>query len=77
MFKRCPNRNLHRFNLAMHAERGVGPGYLQMLQDAERDLRGKPLPQMLRMRLTQAGLFLLLGIMAFALINDVLRIVGG
>ena len=39
-------------------------------------LLGKPLPQALRMRLTQVGLFLLLGIMLFAVINDVLRIVG-
>ncbi len=38
-------------------------------------IRGKPLPQALRMRLTQAGMFLLLGIMLFAVINDVLRIV--
>ena len=38
---------------------------------------GKPLPQQLRLRLTQVGLYLLLGLMAFALINDVLRIVRG
>ncbi len=37
---------------------------------------GKPLPQALRMRLTQAGMFLLLGVMLFAVINDVFRIVG-
>ncbi len=40
-------------------------------------MRGKPLPQALRMRLTQVGLFVLLGIMAFAVINDVVRLVGG
>lgn len=39
-------------------------------------IRGKPLPQALRLRLTQIGMFLLLGVMAFALINDVFRIVG-
>ncbi len=39
-------------------------------------VRGKPLSQALRLRLTQAGLFVLLGIMAFALINDLVRIVG-
>ncbi len=39
-------------------------------------LRGKPLPQSLRLRLTQAGMFVLLGIMAFAVINDIFRIVG-
>ena len=38
---------------------------------------GKPLPQGLRMRLTQIGMFVLLGIMAFALINDGLRLIGG
>ncbi len=36
-------------------------------------LRGRPLPQALRMRLTQAGVFVLLGIMVFAVINDLLR----
>ena len=36
---------------------------------------GKPLPQAVRLRLTQVGLFLLLGLMAFAVINDVFRIV--
>ena len=39
-------------------------------------IRGKPLSQAVRIRLTQVGLFLLLGIMAFAVLNDVLRIVG-
>ena len=39
-------------------------------------LRGKPLPQSLRLRLTQAGMFVLLGVMVFAVINDVFRIVG-
>ena len=39
-------------------------------------LRGKPLPQDLRLRLTQVGLFLLLGIMLFAVVNDVFRIIG-
>ena len=29
----------------MHAERGVGPGYLKMLQNTECDLRGEPLPR--------------------------------
>ena len=38
---------------------------------------GKPLPQDLRLRLTQVGLFLLLGIMAFAVINDLVRVAGG
>ncbi len=38
---------------------------------------GKPLPQTLRHRLTQVGLFLLLGIMAFAVVNDLVRIAGG
>ncbi len=38
---------------------------------------GKPLPQNLRMRLTQVGLFFLLGLMAFAVINDLVRIAGG
>jgi regulator of sigma E protease len=40
-------------------------------------LRGKPLPQNLRHRLTQAGMFVLLGIMLFAVVNDVFRIAGG
>ncbi len=38
-------------------------------------LRGKPLPQDLRLRLTQVGLFMLLGIMLFAVVNDVFRLV--
>ncbi len=40
-------------------------------------MRGKPLPQAMRMRLIQVGLFVLLGIMAFAVINDVVRLVRG
>ncbi len=40
-------------------------------------VRGKPLPQALRLRLTQVGLFFLLGIMAFAVINDLVRVAGG
>lgn len=39
-------------------------------------LRGKPLSLDLRLRLTQVGLFVLLGIMALALVNDMLRSVG-
>ncbi|MEM7582723.1 MAG: RIP metalloprotease RseP [Acidobacteriota bacterium] len=39
-------------------------------------LRGKPLPLNLRLRLTQVGMYVLLAIMLFAVINDVLRIVG-
>ncbi|MEM7351125.1 MAG: RIP metalloprotease RseP [Acidobacteriota bacterium] len=38
---------------------------------------GRPLPQAIRFRLTQVGLLLLLGIMAFALINDFVRIAWG
>lgn len=37
---------------------------------------GKPLPLHLRLRLTQVGMYLLLGLMLFAVINDVLRIIG-
>lgn len=40
-------------------------------------VRGKPLSLTVRMRLTQLGLFVLLGIMVFALTNDVLRVFGG
>jgi regulator of sigma E protease len=40
-------------------------------------IRGKPLSLAVRMRLTQVGLFVLLGIMVFALTNDVLRVFGG
>ncbi len=38
-------------------------------------LRGKPLPQSLRLRLTQVGMVMLLGIMLFAVVNDVFRII--
>ena len=38
---------------------------------------GKPLPQNVRLRLTQIGLYVLLGIMAFAMINDFVRIAWG
>ncbi len=37
---------------------------------------GKPLPLNLRLRLTQIGLYMLMALMAFAVINDVLRIFG-
>jgi regulator of sigma E protease len=40
-------------------------------------IRGKPLSLAVRMRLTQLGLFVLLGIMVLALTNDVLRVFGG
>ena len=40
-------------------------------------IRGKPLSLAVRMRLTQIGLFVLLGIMVLALTNDVLRVFGG
>lgn len=40
-------------------------------------IRGKPLSLPVRMRLTQIGLFVLLGIMVLALTNDVLRVFGG
>ncbi len=39
-------------------------------------LRGKPLPEALRYRLTQVGLVTLLVIMAFAMVNDFLRVLG-
>ena len=39
-------------------------------------IRGKPLPVNWRLRLTQVGLFVLLGIMAFALANDLYRAFG-
>jgi len=39
-------------------------------------IRGKPLPLALRIRLTQVGLFVLLGIMVWAVANDVLRVFG-
>ncbi len=39
-------------------------------------IRGKPLPVSWRLRLTQVGLFVLLGIMAFALANDLYRAFG-
>ncbi|MCP3960724.1 MAG: RIP metalloprotease RseP [bacterium] len=38
---------------------------------------GKPLSQEVRMRLTQIGIYVLLAIMAFALINDLLRLARG
>jgi regulator of sigma E protease len=40
-------------------------------------VRGKPLSVAARMRLTQAGLFLLLGLMVLVFTNDILRIFGG
>jgi regulator of sigma E protease len=40
-------------------------------------IRGKPISLGVRMRLTQVGLFVLLGIMVLALTNDVLRVFGG
>ena len=39
-------------------------------------LRGKPLSLNLRVRLTQLGMFVLLGIMVFALTNDLFRVIG-
>lgn len=39
-------------------------------------IRGKPLSLALRVRLTQVGLFVLLGIMAWAVTNDLLRVFG-
>jgi regulator of sigma E protease len=39
-------------------------------------IRGKPLSVNVRYRLTQVGLFVLLGIMAFALTNDLFRAIG-
>lgn len=39
-------------------------------------VRGKPLSLALRIRLTQVGLFLLLGIMVWAVANDLLRVFG-
>ncbi|UCG88612.1 MAG: RIP metalloprotease RseP [Gemmatimonadota bacterium] len=39
-------------------------------------IRGKPLSLDTRLRLTQVGLFVLLGIMAFALTNDLFRVIG-
>lgn len=40
-------------------------------------VRGKPLSQALRIRLTQVGLLVLLGIMALVITNDVFRLMGG
>jgi regulator of sigma E protease len=40
-------------------------------------IRGEPLSLNTRLRLTQVGLFVLLGIMAFALANDLFRVIGG
>ena len=40
-------------------------------------IRGKPLSVAVRLRLTQVGLFVLLGIMVLALTNDLLRVIGG
>jgi regulator of sigma E protease len=40
-------------------------------------VRGRPLSVTARMRLTQAGLFLLLGLMVLVFTNDILRIFGG
>ncbi len=39
-------------------------------------IRGKPLSLSLRLRLTQIGLFVLLGIMVLALTNDLFRVIG-
>jgi regulator of sigma E protease len=39
-------------------------------------IRGKPLSLALRIRLTQVGLFVLLGIMVWAVANDILRVFG-
>jgi regulator of sigma E protease len=39
-------------------------------------VRGKPLPLQLRMRMTQVGLFLLLGLMVYVMTADVLRTLG-
>jgi regulator of sigma E protease len=39
-------------------------------------IRGKPLSLTVRLRLTQVGLFVLLGIMVFALTNDLFRVIG-
>ncbi len=39
-------------------------------------VRGKPLPQVMRIRLINAGLFVLLGIMTFVVSNDLWRIYG-
>jgi len=39
-------------------------------------IRGKPLSLTVRLRLTQVGLFVLLGIMALALTNDLFRVIG-
>lgn len=39
-------------------------------------IRGKPLSLALRLRLTQIGLFVLLGIMVLALTNDLFRVIG-
>jgi len=39
-------------------------------------IRGKPVPLALRIRLTQVGLFLLLGIMVLVVANDILRVLG-
>jgi regulator of sigma E protease len=39
-------------------------------------VRGKPLSLALRVRLTQVGLFVLLGIMVWAVANDILRVFG-
>jgi regulator of sigma E protease len=40
-------------------------------------VRGRPLSLTARLRLTQAGLVLLLGLMALVFTNDILRLVGG
>ncbi|MCZ6858643.1 MAG: RIP metalloprotease RseP, partial [Gemmatimonadetes bacterium] len=40
-------------------------------------VRGKPLPLQLRIRFSQFGLVILLGIMVLALTNDLLRVFGG
>ena len=39
-------------------------------------VRGKPLALRLRLRLSQLGMVILLGIMALAVTNDLLRLVG-
>jgi len=39
-------------------------------------IRGKPISLALRIRLTQLGLFLLLGIMVLVVANDLLRVFG-
>ncbi|MCH7777158.1 MAG: RIP metalloprotease RseP, partial [Gemmatimonadetes bacterium] len=40
-------------------------------------VRGKPMPLELRVRFSQFGLVILLGIMVLALTNDLMRVFGG